>query len=56
MRSFWPSRFNSASGALNNFLSTNQNIYDSYNGIVKIDHRFSDNHTISGRYFGGETE
>ena len=53
MRSFWPSRFNSASGALNNFLSTNQNIYDSYNGIVKIDHRFSDNHTISGRYFGG---
>jgi len=53
MRSFWPSRFNSASGALNNFLSTDQNIYDSYNGIVKIDHRFSDNHTISGRYFGG---
>ena len=53
MRSFWPSRFNSASGALNNFLSTDQNIYDSYNGIVKIDHRFSDNHTISSRYFGG---
>lgn len=53
MRSFWPSRFNSAPGTLNNFLSTDQNIYDSYNGIVKVDHRFNDNHTIAARYFGG---
>ena len=50
---FWPARGKSAPFGLNNFLSTDQNDYDSYNGIVKIDHRFNDNHTIAGRYFGG---
>jgi hypothetical protein len=53
LRSLWPSRFDSTPATLNNFLSTDQNDYDSYNGIIKVDHRFNDNHTIAGRYFGG---
>ncbi len=50
---FWPSRGNSLPATANNFLATDQADYDSYNAIVKIDHRFSANHSIAARYFGG---
>jgi hypothetical protein len=50
---FWPSRGNSLPATANNFLASDQADYDSYNAIVKIDHRFSANHSIAARYFGG---
>lgn len=53
LRSLWPSRYNSAPATANNILAADSADYDSYNGIIKIDHRFSSNHTIAGRYFGG---
>lgn len=53
MLTFWPSRIKSAPGTLNNYLNTDSSEYDSYNGIVKVDHRFNSAHTISARYFGG---
>ena len=37
----------------NNYLANSLNTYNSYNGIVKVDHRFSDKHTLAVRYLGG---
>lgn len=53
LRSLWPSRGNAAPATANNFLATDQANYDSYNAIVKVDHRFTSNHSIAARYFGG---
>lgn len=53
MLSFWTARSKSAPAGLNNFLSTDASTYDSYNGIIKLDHRFNQNHSVSARYFGG---
>jgi hypothetical protein len=54
--SIWPARGNSLPAAANNYLATDQNDYDSYNGIVKIDHSFDSANTLSVRYFGGTGE
>jgi Carboxypeptidase regulatory-like domain len=51
--SFWPSRIRTGPAAINNFFSTDPNTYDSYNGIIKIDHTFTDKHSLSVRYYGG---
>ncbi|MBL8238150.1 MAG: carboxypeptidase regulatory-like domain-containing protein [Bryobacterales bacterium] len=53
MLTFWPSRTKSAGAGLNNYLNGDASVYDSYNGIVKLDHRFNQNHSVSARYFGG---
>lgn len=53
MLNFWPSRTKSASAGLNNYLNGDASVHDSYNGIVKLDHRFNPNHSLSARYFGG---
>jgi hypothetical protein len=53
MLSFWPSRTKSSGAGLNNYLNGDSSTYDSYNGIVKMDHRFSAAHSLSARYFGG---
>ena len=37
----------------NNYLANSLNTYNSYNGIAKVDHRFSDKHTLAVRYLGG---
>jgi hypothetical protein len=37
----------------NNYLATALNTYNSYNGIIKIDHRFNEKHTLAVRYLGG---
>jgi len=50
---FWPSRFNNLPATVNNFVAGDQNDYDSYNGIAKIDYAISSKHTMSARYFGG---
>lgn len=35
-----------------NYLSAGRNTYNSYNGIIKLDHNFSDRYTISAHYLG----
>lgn len=51
--SFWPARTRTGGAVANNFTSTDSNIYDSYNGIVKIDWNVNDRHNLAGRYYGG---
>ena len=51
--SFWPSRYNNLPATVNNFVAGDQNDYDSYNGIAKIDYAISSKHNLSARYFGG---
>jgi hypothetical protein len=36
----------------NNYLAQQLNTYNSYNAIIRIDHRFTDIHSISARYMG----
>src|SRR5262245_16439715 len=49
----WPADTRSAPATANNYLSAGRNAYNSYNGIIKLDHTFNDKHSISARYFGG---
>ncbi|BDC47790.1 hypothetical protein F183_A01060 [Bryobacterales bacterium F-183] len=51
--SFWPSRYNNLPATIQNFSGGDQNDYDSYNGIAKMDWAVSSKHQLSGRYFGG---
>lgn len=51
--SLWPKAALTGPGTANNYISTDQNDYDSYNGIVKIDHQFTKKYSLSARYFGG---
>lgn len=37
----------------NNYYANALNTYNSYNGIAKVDHRFSDKHSLAMRYLGG---
>ena len=50
---FWPSRYNNLPAAINNFVASDRNDYDSYNGIVKLDYTVNANNSLSARYFGG---
>ncbi|MDX2154351.1 MAG: TonB-dependent receptor [Bryobacteraceae bacterium] len=54
--SFWPARGRALPATANNYLSADQNDYDSQNGIVKVDHQLTSKHNLSGRYFGGTGE
>jgi hypothetical protein len=49
----WPKASLSGSATANNYVSTDQNTYDSYNGIAKVDHTFNERYNLSARYFGG---
>jgi hypothetical protein len=51
--SFWPSRIRTGAAVINNYFSTDPNTYNSYNGIIKIDHTFNAAHSLSVRYYGG---
>ena len=51
--SLYPADATNAPATANNYLSQGQNTYNSYNGIIKLDHRFSDKYSISARYMGG---
>jgi hypothetical protein len=53
MVNFYPSRIRTGPAVVNNYFSTDSNLYDSYNGIVKIDHSFNSSHNLSARYYGG---
>jgi len=48
----YPARSRSGPTAANNYLAQELNTYNSYNGIIKIDHRFNNSHAISARYMG----
>jgi hypothetical protein len=54
--SFWPSRNNNLPATANNFVASDRNDYDSYNGILKLDYAINSNHNLSARYFGGTGE
>jgi hypothetical protein len=49
----WPARVRIGPAVINNFFSTDPNTYNSYNGIIKIDHTFNEAHSLSLRYYGG---
>ncbi|MCU1293480.1 MAG: TonB-dependent receptor plug [Bryobacterales bacterium] len=53
INTLWPANSLTGSATQNNFFSTANNVSDSYNGIVKLDHIFNERHTIAFRYFGG---
>ena len=50
--SIWPSSALTGPATTNNYLANAINTYNSFNGLVKIDHRFNDKHSLSVRYFG----
>ena len=49
----YPSYVKGLPATVNNFVSTDENDYNSHNAIIKIDHQFNDRNNISARYFGG---
>jgi outer membrane receptor protein involved in Fe transport len=49
----WPADSRTGPAIAQNFVSTDPNTYDSYNGIVKVDHQLNTIFNVSGRYFGG---
>jgi len=49
----WPAASRTGPAAANNYLSNGRNDYNSFNGIVKLDHTFNDKHSLYLRYFGG---
>ena len=49
----WPAATRTGAASANNFVSTDENTYDSYNGIAKVDHTFNERYSVSARYFGG---
>jgi hypothetical protein len=51
--SFWPERVRTGPAVVNNYFSNDANIYDSYNGIVKVDHTLNSANNLSMRYYGG---
>jgi hypothetical protein len=53
INALWPANALSGPATQNNFFSTANNISDSYNGIVKLDHIFNEKNNIAFRYFGG---
>jgi hypothetical protein len=52
---FWPAGIvGSLPATLNNFFSAVASTGYSYNGIVKLDHNFTEKHHLSARWFGGQ--
>jgi hypothetical protein len=49
----WPASTRTGPATATNYLSNGRNEYNSFNGIIKLDHTFNEKHSISARYFGG---
>jgi hypothetical protein len=49
----WPQNSRTGPATAQNFVSTDENTYDSANGIIKMDQQFTQNYSLSSRYFGG---
>jgi hypothetical protein len=48
----YPASSRTGPATANNFLAQDLNTYNSYNGIIKVDHRFNEKHSLSARYMG----
>jgi len=48
----WPASTLTGPATTNNYLANAINTYNSFNGLVKLDHRFNEKHSLSVRYFG----
>jgi hypothetical protein len=51
---FWPSYINGLPAQPGNYFATNPSTGYSYNGVIKLDHNFSEKHHFSIRWFGGQ--
>jgi hypothetical protein len=51
--SLWPAETRTGPATPLNFVGSDPNTYDSFNGIVKVDQQFNQMHSVSARYFGG---
>jgi hypothetical protein len=49
----FPSNALTGPATANNYLANSLNTYNSFNGIIKVDHRFTDKHSLAIRYLGG---
>lgn len=49
----WPSRVRTGAAVANNYTSLDPNLYDSYNGIAKVDHALNDDNQLSVRWYSG---
>lgn len=49
----WPAGSLNGPATVNNYTSSANNVSNSYNGIVKVDHIFNERNNIAFRYFGG---
>jgi Carboxypeptidase regulatory-like domain len=49
----FPASVRNGPATANNYLSASQNNYNSYNGVLKIDHRFTANNSMFVRYYVG---
>jgi carboxypeptidase family protein/TonB-dependent receptor-like protein len=54
MANLWPSLINNLPANSGNYFATSPSLGYSYNGVIKLDHNFSDKHHLSARWFGGQ--
>jgi hypothetical protein len=54
MANLWPSLINNLPASPGNYFATNPSLGYSYNGVIKLDHNFTDKHHLSARWFGGQ--
>lgn len=48
----YPADSHSAAAGTGNYLSAGRNKYNSFNGVIKLDHHFNDKYSVSIRYLG----
>ena len=48
----FPADSRSAAAGTGNYLSAGRNKYNSFNGVIKLDHHFNDKYSVSVRYLG----
>ena len=53
LNTLWPANSLTGPATVNNYSSSANNISNSYNGVVKLDHIFNERNNIAIRYFGG---
>jgi hypothetical protein len=54
MANLWPSYIDALPAQASNYFATNPSLGYSYNGVIKLDHNFSEKHHLSARWFGGQ--
>ncbi|MCU1303284.1 MAG: TonB-dependent receptor plug [Candidatus Sulfotelmatobacter sp.] len=54
MANLWPGLINNLPAQPSNYFATNPSIGYSYNGLIKLDHNFTEKHHFNIRWFGGQ--